>query len=130
LLIHSRTFPNKVFSGRGGSDYHHARFSGSGWCAPISGSYLLIDLQKEYHITRIAIMGNKDQTKWSSSYAMQYSQTKTSLDDGPSVQVFVAVVIIIREENIRESLIHSLFNIFAACRLQETITDTKHLSRN
>ncbi|CAB4004016.1 receptor-type tyrosine- phosphatase epsilon-like, partial [Paramuricea clavata] len=69
---------DKVFSGSGGSEsYQNARFTKDGWCASMSGAYLLLDLQKEYHITQIVVMGNKDQTKWSESYSLKYSHDKT-----------------------------------------------------
>ena len=85
-----RTFPNKVFSGSGGSnDYQNARFTGRGWCPSRSGSYLSLDLQKEYHITRVAVMGDRDQTKWSESYSMKYSHDKTLVDKSSAIEVYL-----------------------------------------
>jgi hypothetical protein len=85
-----RTFPNKVFSGtRDPDDYDNARFTGSGWCPSSSGSYLSLDLQKEYHITRVAVMGDRDQTKWSESYSMKYSHDKTLVDKSSAIQVYL-----------------------------------------
>ena len=92
LLKYERNFPNQVFSGKGSSGYQNARFSGSGWCAPIFGTYLLLDLQKEYHITHVAILGNRDQTMWSSSYAMQYSHAETLVHGSSAKPVFVEVI--------------------------------------
>ncbi|CAB3990291.1 Hypothetical predicted protein, partial [Paramuricea clavata] len=54
-----RTFPNQVFSGSGGSNnYDNARFAESGWCSARPGSYLLLDLQKEYYITQVSVIGS------------------------------------------------------------------------
>ena len=78
LLKDGRIFPKRVFSGRGGYKYYYlARFDYDGWCASSSRAYLLLDLQKEYHITQVVVMGNKEQTKWSESYVMFYSHDKT-----------------------------------------------------
>ncbi|CAB4005315.1 Hypothetical predicted protein, partial [Paramuricea clavata] len=78
LFKDTRTFSNTVFSGSGGSNnYNNARFTGSGWCSARSGSYLLLDLQKEYHITRVVVMGNRDNTNWSESYSLKYSHDTT-----------------------------------------------------
>jgi hypothetical protein len=85
-----RTFPNKVFSGTDGSnDYQNARFTGRGWCPSSSGSYLSLDLQKQYHITRVAVMGDRDQTKWSESFSMKYSHDKTLVDRSSAIQVYL-----------------------------------------
>ena len=77
---------NYAFSGSGGSrDYVQGKFNNDGWCA--NGSeYLLIDLQREYHITRVVTMGDKDQTKWSGSFALTYNHNK-SLVDRNSLQI-------------------------------------------
>jgi hypothetical protein len=84
------TFPNKVFSGGGGSnDYGNARFTGSGWCPSRSDSYLSLDLQKEYHITQVVVMGDKDQTKRSQSYSLKYSHNKTLVDTSLAIQVYI-----------------------------------------
>ncbi|XP_028410756.1 uncharacterized protein LOC114533438 isoform X2 [Dendronephthya gigantea] len=74
LLQNRTTFPDSVFSGSGSHSFMNARFDRSGWCTEINRpKYLLIDLQKEYHITRVVTMGNKDQTKWIGQYIMAYS---------------------------------------------------------
>jgi hypothetical protein len=85
-------FPNAVFSGRGGSnDYHQARFYGDGWCSLGYGTeYLLINLQNDYHITRVVTMGNKQQTKWSNSYSLRYSRTETFVGGTAAVNVSTA----------------------------------------
>jgi hypothetical protein len=57
----------------------------------MSDPYLLLDLQKEYHITRVVVMGDKDQTEWSKSYSMKYSRD-TSYKN--SEQVFIGDYII------------------------------------
>ena len=88
ILKNVTTFP--VFSGSGSSNYSNARFSASGWCASGSTPYLLIDLQKEYHITRVVVMGNRRQTKWSGSYSMKYSHNRSYEN---SQKVFMTVMI-------------------------------------
>jgi hypothetical protein len=82
-------FPDVVFSGRGGaSDYHQARFDGDGWCSSGSANdYLLIDLQNDYHITRVVTMGDKNQTKWSNSYSLKYNHTESLVDGSTAVKV-------------------------------------------
>ena len=54
--------------------------------------YLTLDLRKEYHITRVVTMGNKDQTKWSESYSMKYSHDKTLVDGSLELRVFVIIL--------------------------------------
>ena len=76
-----------TFSGSGSTNYHMASFTSSGWCASGAAPYLLIDLRKEYHITRVVVMGNKDQTKWSESYSLKYSHDQTLVDSGQPLQV-------------------------------------------
>ena len=92
LLRNRRTIPNVVFSGSGDSNnsYKEARIYSSGWCPSGSGTiYLLLDLQKEYHITRVVVMADREQTKWSESYSMTYSHD-TSYKS--SIQVFMTVI--------------------------------------
>ena len=70
-------FPDSVFSGQGDSrnKYKDARITRRGWCPLGSSSvYLLLDLQKEYHITGIVVMADKAQTKWSGSYSLKYGR--------------------------------------------------------
>ena len=66
-------FQTPYFFLEGGNFKSLARISSSGWCASGSGTYLSLDLQKEYHITQAVVMADKEQTKWSSSYLMKYS---------------------------------------------------------
>ncbi|XP_028402594.1 receptor-type tyrosine-protein phosphatase F-like isoform X2 [Dendronephthya gigantea] len=74
LLQDETTFADSVFSGSGSSGYSNARFTKDGWCTQTPQThYLLIDLLKDYHITQVVTMGNKDQTKWSDQYTMTYS---------------------------------------------------------
>ena len=83
--------PTKVFSGSVGFKYYQtafSRFTRDGWCAR-HGSYLLLDLQKEYHITEIVVMGSKDQTRWSESYSMKYSHAETLVNSSSPIQVSV-----------------------------------------
>ena len=94
LLNDARTFPYNVFSGSGSSSrykYARARITNVGWCPSMSDPYLLLDLQKEYHITRVVVMGDRNQTKWSESYSMKYSRD-TSYKN--SEQVFIGDYII------------------------------------
>ena len=77
-----------MFSGGGSSNYKDARFTASGWCGTGFGTkYLLLDLQKEFHITRIVVMGNKDQTRWSEWYSLKYSQDESLLNGTSAIQV-------------------------------------------
>jgi hypothetical protein len=94
LLHDVRMFPNHVFSGHGSSPaYQNARFTGNGWCSSTPGSYLLLDLQKEYHLTQVVVMGDKDQTKWSSSYSLQYSHSESLLNRSAAIKVFVIILL-------------------------------------
>ncbi len=79
---------NSLFSGSGGSgDYEQVKFYNDGWCATGSGAkHLLIDLQDEYHITRVLTMGDRNQTMWSESFTLTYNHNE-SLVDRSSVQV-------------------------------------------
>ena len=81
LLKETQIFPDRIFSGRNSENYSLARFANGGWCPRNSSAYLLIDLQREYHITRVVVMANKNQTKWSGSYLMKYSRDKTYKHD-------------------------------------------------
>ena len=78
---------NATFSGIGSKNYNMASFASSGWCASGSAPYLLIDLGKEYHITRVVVMGSKDQTKWSESYSLRYSHDITLVHHSTSMKV-------------------------------------------
>ena len=69
-------------------NYNTSQFYSYGWCASGSTPYLMLDLGKEYHITRVVTMGDKDQTKWSESYTLKYSHKK-SLADQNNVEVYV-----------------------------------------
>ena len=89
LLQDATTFPASVFSGSGDSSdkYKDARITGSGWCPSGSGSaYLLLDLQKEYHITGVVVMADEEQTKWSGSYSLKYSHD-TSYKNSQTVKL-------------------------------------------
>ncbi|CAB4042576.1 retinoschisin-like, partial, partial [Paramuricea clavata] len=74
-------------SGSGSQNYSRSLFNSLGWCASGSSPYLMLDLRKEYHVTRVVTMGNKDQTKWSESYSLKYSYDKTLVDDSRAVQI-------------------------------------------
>ncbi|XP_028402588.1 receptor-type tyrosine-protein phosphatase F-like [Dendronephthya gigantea] len=87
LLNNESTFPDNIFRGNGGNSFYEARFTKGGWCSSTSGSYLTIDLQKEYHITRVLVIGDKDQTKWSRSYSLKYSHNESLVDSSRVVQI-------------------------------------------
>ena len=40
----------------------------------------MLDLRKEYHITRVVTMGNEDQTNWTESYTLKYSHNPSFLE--------------------------------------------------
>ena len=87
LLHDANAFRDSAFSGSGDptDNYKDARITKGGWCPSGSGSaYLLIDLQKEYHITGVVVMADEKQTKWSSSYSLKYSHDTSY---GNTVQV-------------------------------------------
>ena len=89
LLQKQTDFPDHVFSGSFPSNNSkEARITGKGWCAP-PGSYLLIDLQREYHITQVVTMGRETgiDSLWSKSYSLKYSHDKALVDRKRSVQV-------------------------------------------
>jgi hypothetical protein len=89
LLQNKNTFPDSAFSGSGDSSnkYKDARITKGGWCPSGSGSaYLLLDLQKEYHITQVVVMADKEQTKWSGSYSMNFS-VDTSYKNSAQVSI-------------------------------------------
>ena len=92
LLQNKTKFPDTIFSGSGSTDntkYKEARFSSDGWCPTETGDkYLKIDLQNEYHITQIMVMGDKNQTKWSRSYSLKYSHNESLVDSSSVLQVF------------------------------------------
>ncbi|XP_028413353.1 uncharacterized protein LOC114536224 [Dendronephthya gigantea] len=78
LFQDQTAFPDSVFSGNGSTRYSNARFTKDGWCTQASQTKcLLIDLQREYHITQVVTMGNKDQTKWIERYTMAYSHDES-----------------------------------------------------
>ena len=85
LLRDTSIFPktSAVYSGSGdpNNGYANAGIGSSGWCASGPDNYLLLDLKKEYHITQVVVMGDKEQTKWSNSYSFKYSRDKINYDD-------------------------------------------------
>ena len=85
LLRDTSIFPqtSAVYSGRGDwkNGYANAGIKSNGWCASGPDSYLLLDLIKEYHITQVVVMGDKEQTKWSHSYSFKYSRDKITYED-------------------------------------------------
>ena len=87
LLNNENNFPDNIFGGSGRNSFHEARFTKSSWCSSTPGSYLTIDLLKEYHITRVVVMGDKDQTKWSGLYSLKYSHDESLVDSSHAVKV-------------------------------------------
>ena len=87
LLHNENIFPISIFGGSGGNSFHEARITKNGWCSSTPGSYLTIDLQKEYHITRVVVMGDKNQTKWSGSYSLKYSHDESLMSGSSAVKV-------------------------------------------
>ena len=106
LLNDESNFPNETFGGSGGNSFHEARFTKSGWCSSTPGSYLTIDLQKEYHITLVIVMGDKDQTKWSGSYSLKYSHNESLVDSTSAVQVFTTKIYVNRKKKTRPTIKH------------------------
>ena len=94
LLQNARTFPDSVFSGSGGPNYQNARLTKAGWCASGSRPYLLINLQKEYHLTQVVVITHN--TQRSSRYSLTYRRAaRTWISMDRAVQVFVTVIDII-----------------------------------
>jgi hypothetical protein len=93
LLQNARTFPDNVFSGSGGSNYQNARLTRAGWCASGSKPFLSINLQKEYHLTKVVVI--TDTTQRSSTYSLTYRRAGTWISRDRAVQVFVTVILII-----------------------------------
>ncbi|XP_028399361.1 uncharacterized protein LOC114522811 [Dendronephthya gigantea] len=91
LLQNKTNLLDTIFSGSGSADntkYKEARFSSDGWCPTESGDkYLKIDLQNEYQITRVMVMGDKNQTKWSGSYSLKYSHDESLVDGSSGLQI-------------------------------------------
>jgi hypothetical protein len=93
LFQNARTFPDSVFSGSGGPNYQNARLTKAGWCASGSGPYLLINLQKEYHLTQVVVITHN--TQRSSRYSLTYGRTGPWDNRDSPIQVFVTVTIIL-----------------------------------
>ncbi|CAB4024817.1 retinoschisin-like isoform X2 [Paramuricea clavata] len=90
LLHDTNDFPDSVFSGSGdpNDNYERARITKGGWCPWGSGTrYLMLDLQKQYHITQVVVMADSSQTRWSSSYSLKYSHNKTLVDGSSAIPI-------------------------------------------
>ncbi|CAB3997379.1 receptor-type tyrosine- phosphatase epsilon-like isoform X2 [Paramuricea clavata] len=90
LLHDDKTFPDSRFSGSGDSNdnYERARITKGGWCPRGSGTrYLMLDLQKQYHITQVVVMADSSQARWSSSYSLKYSHDKTLVDGSSAIPI-------------------------------------------
>ena len=87
LLQNTAQFPDTIFS-TSDSNGPEARLSNSGWCPKSSGTqYLQIDLQRDFFISHIATFGDKEQTKWATSYDIQYSRTSGELGSSAKMKV-------------------------------------------
>ena len=88
LLNSDKITPKPLFSGSNGSQILKNKLFSKliSWCAK-SGSYLLLDLQKEYHIMKVLTVGDKKQNKWSESYSLKYSYNKTLVDNIIAIEV-------------------------------------------
>ena len=88
LLDSDKIAPKPLFSGSNGSQIFKSTLYSKliSWCAK-SGSYLLLDLQKEYHIMKVLTVGDKQRNKWSESYSLKYSYNKTLVDNIMAIEV-------------------------------------------
>lgn len=93
LLRNKQAFPDSLFSGSGDPDsiYARARITDKGWCASGSGAYLSLNLRNEYHRTDIFVMGDKEQTKWSGSYLLNYSHDTSYQHSKKVFKVMIAL---------------------------------------
>ena len=93
LLRNQQSFPDSLFWGSGDPDnrYARARITDKGWCASGSVTYLSLNLRNEYHITDIFVMGDKEQTKWSSSYLLSYSHDTSYQHSKKVFKVMIAL---------------------------------------
>ena len=86
LLHNAIDFPDSIFSGSGYP--HDARITEAGWCPSRSGTkYLMLDLQKQYHIKQVVVMAVRSQARWSGSYSLKYSHNKTLVDGNSAIPV-------------------------------------------
>jgi hypothetical protein len=80
LLYNESIFPDSVFSGYGNGrnspiKYKDARITNGGWCpTQYNFAYLYIDLKKEYHITQILVMTDKEQKEFSGLHYLKYGR--------------------------------------------------------
>ncbi|CAB4043798.1 Hypothetical predicted protein, partial [Paramuricea clavata] len=88
LLQDINTFPESVFSGSGDphNNYERARIIRGGWCPRGHETrYLMLDLQKQYHITQVVVMADTGQRWWSGSYSLKYSHDKTLVNGSSAI---------------------------------------------
>ena len=89
-LSDTSKFPDSNFKTSSSSNGHEVRIKNSGWCfGKNKAAYLKIDLTLDYVITQIATFGNKDRTKWMTSYTLRYSKDDKTIHSGGEVKVYV-----------------------------------------
>ena len=94
-LSDTSKFPDINFKTSPSSNGHEARITSSGWCfGKDKAAYLQIDLTLDYVITQIATFGNKDRTKWMTSYSLKYSKDEKTINSDGEVKVYIYICIL------------------------------------
>ena len=91
----SSKFPDSNFKTSPSSNGYEARITNSGWCFKHKAAYLKIDLTRDYVITQIATFGNKDRTKWMTSYTLKYSKDDKTINSDGEIKVCIYIYIYI-----------------------------------
>ncbi|CAB4007475.1 uncharacterized protein LOC110250238 [Paramuricea clavata] len=127
LLHDANTFPDSIFSGSGdlNNNYKHARITKSGWCPLGTGTrYLMLDLHKQYHITKVVVMADIEQASWSGSYSLKYSHDKTLVDGSSAIPIkgnkygYQASITSLHIHNVRYMQIESTVNQSFCLRIE------------
>ena len=91
-LSDTSKFPDRNFKTSLSSNGYEARITSSGWCfEKDKAAYLKIDLTLDYVITQIATFGNKDRTKWMTSYTLKYSKDDKTINSDGEIKVYIYV---------------------------------------
>ena len=91
-LSDTSKFPDSNFKTSPSSNGYEARITSSGWCfGKNKAAYLQIDLTLDYVITQIATFGNKDRTKWMTSYTLKYSKDDMTINSDGEIKVYIYV---------------------------------------
>ena len=94
-LSDTSKFPDRNFKTSLSSNGYEARITSSGWClGKYKAAYLQIDLTLDYVITQIATFGNKDRTKWMTSYILRYTRDENKIDSDGETNVCIQRVIL------------------------------------